>query len=168
MKPTPVNPRTSSARAPEPAPDHASARLIQLPEFRDARGALGVIEFANASNHGGAIPFEPKRLYYITGVAANAQRGGHAHLREQEFILCLHGSFTVLTDNGSTQTSFRMQFPNEGLHIPALVWHELHDFSRDAVCAVLASEAHDPADYLREHSHFLDFLKALPGGHSVV
>ena len=52
-----------------------------------------------------------------------------------------------------------MEDPSVGLLIPGMIWHELSDFSPDAVCVVLASHTYNRADYL---STYEQFLAALP------
>ncbi|MEG0178611.1 MAG: WxcM-like domain-containing protein, partial [Oscillospiraceae bacterium] len=41
--------------------------------------------------------------------------------------------------------------PNQGLKIPPMVWHEMHDFSEDCVLLVLASEHYTVSDYVRDY-----------------
>ena len=39
--------------------------------------------------------------------------------------------------------------------IEDLVWREMHDFSKDCVLLVLASEHYDESDYIRDYNDFL-------------
>jgi len=76
-------------------------------------------------------------------------------------ILALSGSFTVTVDDGCKRTEHRLDRPEIGLHIPSLIWHELHGFSTGAVCAVFASEERcDQEDYCRDYQQFLQARKA--------
>jgi hypothetical protein len=36
-----------------------------------------------------------------------------------------------------------------------MVWREMHDFSKDCVLLVLATEHYDESDYIRDYSDFL-------------
>lgn len=48
-----------------------------------------------------------------------------------------------------------MERPDRGLVIGNMIWREMHDFSRDCVLLVLASELYDEADYIRDYGQFL-------------
>jgi dTDP-4-dehydrorhamnose 3,5-epimerase-like enzyme len=125
-------------------------RLITLPSFPDQRGTLSVFEWAGMS------PFEPKRFYYIYNSTSGARRGLHAHFVEEELIVALAGHFTVWLDDGSKRTEHRLDRPDRALYVPALIWHELADFSANAVCAVFAStECNNNEDYCRDYQEFL-------------
>lgn len=49
--------------------------------------------------------------------------------------------------------------PYEGVYVANNMWHEMYDFSSDAVLLVLASELYDESDYIRNYDEFLDFVK---------
>jgi hypothetical protein len=46
-----------------------------------------------------------------------------------------------------------------GLHIPAMNWRTLDNFSTNSVCLVLASTPYEEADYVYEYSEFKTLLK---------
>ena len=137
-----------AARLELQAEQHAT--LIRIPRLNDDRGALCVIDWADM------LPFTPDRLYYIHNVSENVKRAGHAHFYGQELILSLSGSVTVVVDDGCTRKEFLLDRPDLGLYIPAMIWHELQGFSRDAVCAVLASGRYSEEDYCRDYQQFLN------------
>lgn len=70
-------------------------KLIELPKFTDPRGNLSFVE---QNNH---IPFEIKRTYWIYDVPGGENRGGHAFINTEEFIVALSGGFDVTVDDGS-------------------------------------------------------------------
>jgi hypothetical protein len=120
----------------------------QLPTIADARGSLSFIE------GGRHIPFPIARVFYLYGVAVGAPRGGHAHRECHQFLFAIAGSFDVTLDDGRAKRSFTLNRPNEGLHVPPMIWLDLAGFSETAVCCVLASHAYDEADYLRDYRVF--------------
>jgi len=124
-------------------------RLIPIPRFADHRGTLSVVEWEQQ------LPFLPKRFYWIENGDTAAFRGSHCHWENEEVMLVLRGSFTVLADDGRTRTEFLMNRTDFGLYIPAGVWHKLSDFSDGALCAVFASETYQPADDCRDYQEFL-------------
>ncbi len=127
-----------------------NCKLLAIPKIEDPRGNLSVIE-------NNVIPFEMKRVYYLYDVPSGAERGGHSHLEQHEFLIALSGSFDVTLNDGQNQNTVTLNKPFEGLLIANGIWRELQNFSSGAVCLVIASAVFDEADYIRE---FDDFLKS--------
>lgn len=125
-------------------------RLVPLTERADERGRLVVLQPGD-----GALDFDIKRVFYLFGVPEAQRRGAHAHRRIEQLMVAVHGSVDVMVDDGASRTRFRLEDPAQGLHIPAMHWGELERFSPGAVCLVLASEAYDEAEYLRDYDEFL-------------
>jgi hypothetical protein len=123
-------------------------RVVNLPQRKDPRGSLG---FAEVGAH---IPFSVLRVFYLYGLAPGAERGAHAHLAQHQFLVMLHGSCTVVVDDGRTRQNVDLASPAVGLHAPPLNWLELKDFSADAACMVLASGHYDESDYIRDYERF--------------
>lgn len=126
--------------------------ILTLPKIEDPRGNLSVIE-------NGTIPFPIKRVYYLYDVPSGAQRGGHAHKGQQEFIVAVSGSFDVILDDGSGQRVFSLNRPYQGLYVTTKIWRELKNFSSGAVCLVVSSGEYDEDDYIRDYDEFIDYLK---------
>ncbi len=126
--------------------------LISIPKIEDNRGNLSVIE-------NDVIPFEIKRVYYLYDVPAGAERGGHAHIDQKEFLIALSGSFDVVLNDGQNQQIVSLNKPYEGLLINQGIWRELNNFSSGSVCLVIASAVYDEQDYIREFDEFLKFKK---------
>lgn len=122
--------------------------IINIPKIEDPRGNLSVIEKE-------IVPFEIKRVYYLYDVPAGAERGGHSHKEQQEFLVALSGSFEVILNDGKTEKSVTLNKPFEGLLITNGIWRELKNFSSGAVCLVVASDEFEEADYIREFNEFL-------------
>ena len=119
-------------------------RLIQLPLNVDERGQLSFAEGC------GQIPFEIKRVFWISGVPAGQTRGGHAHWTCHEVVFPVTGSFEIEVDDGTVARTFTMNDSATGVLIPAGAWCELRKFAPGTVCVVVASEAYSPEGY--EHS----------------
>ncbi len=125
-------------------------KLISIPKIEDNRGNLSVIEHD-------VIPFEIKRVYYLYDVPAGAERGGHSHIDQKEFLVALSGSFDVVLNDGQNQQIVTLNKPYEGLLINQGIWRELNNFSSGSVCLVVASAVFDENDYIREFDEFLKF-----------
>lgn len=125
-----------------------NSKLIKIPKIEDTRGNLSVIE-------NDLIPFEIKRVYYLYDVPAGAERGGHAHKEQKEFLVALSGSFDVILNDGQSEKVIALNKPYEGLLINEGIWRELKNFSSGSVCLVIASEVFEEVDYIRDFNEFL-------------
>lgn len=123
-------------------------KIINIPKIEDPRGNLSVIEKE-------VVPFEIKRVYYLYDVPAGAERGGHSHKEQKEFLIALSGSFDVILNDGKVEKLVTLNKPFEGLLITNGIWRELKNFSSGAVCLVVASDEFEEADYIREFNEFL-------------
>ena len=127
---------------------------ILIPKIEDNRGNLSVIE-------NDVLPFEFKRVYYLYDVPAGAERGGHSHIEQKEFLIALSGSFDVVLNDGQEQQIITLNKPFEGLLINQGIWRELNNFSSGSVCLVIASDVYLEEDYIRDFERFMDSKKII-------
>lgn len=118
----------------------------------DSRGKLIALEA------GRTIPFEIKRVYYLFDLSPELPRGFHAHRKLQQLAICVAGRCKFILDDGTSRREIWLESPDQSLHIGNMVWREMHDFSRDCVLLVLASELYDEADYIRDYDTFRSML----------
>ena len=118
------------------------AHLVDLRTFTDIRGNLTVIEKV--------MPFEIKRIFYIYGVDSSV-RGGHRHHKTYQAAICLQGSCVITNNDGSKVETFALNNPAKCLILEPRDWHQMRDFTPDAILMVLASEYFDPDDYIYEN-----------------
>ena len=123
-------------------------KILSVPKIEDPRGNLSVIE-------NDVIPFEMKRVYYLYDVPSGAERGGHSHKEQQEFLVALSGSFDVILHDGQHEKVVSLNKPFEGLLITNGIWRELKNFSSGAVCLIIASAVFEEEDYIRVFQNFL-------------
>ncbi|NLD28493.1 MAG: WxcM-like domain-containing protein [Myxococcales bacterium] len=128
-------------------------KMIKLKCHVNDKGSLISLE------SGKNIPFDIKRVYYIFGVKDEVRRGFHAHKSLDQVLVCTSGSCKVLTDDGRNKENYELNSPVLGLHIGAMLWHEMFDFSQDCVLMVLASDFYDESDYVRDYSEFIAKIK---------
>lgn len=102
------------------------------------------------------IPFEIKRVYYITGVQQKVTRGFHSHRKLHQVLICLNGSVKIRTKNPNEEEIFELNSPSVGLFIAPYVWREMFDFTEGSVLLVLASEYYDEDDYIRNYDFYLE------------
>ncbi len=117
----------------------------------------GTLTVAQVGQH---IPFEIKRIYYITSLAdQKSVRGKHAHKKLEQIIFCINGSFDLLLDDGNKKQKIKMTNPSFGIRLGKLLWHEMENFSDNCAILVLADDWYDESDYLRNYKDFLNYIK---------
>lgn len=124
-------------------------QLLNFPPLGDDRGSLIALEeFKN-------IPFEIKRIYYIFDTKEGVGRGFHAHKELKQIAICVSGKCRMVLDNGKAREDVWLDSPTKGILIGNLIWREMHDFSKDCVLLVLASNYYNETDYIRDYDEFL-------------
>jgi hypothetical protein len=123
-------------------------KLVQLTLVEEPRGWLC------AAEADGQIPFEIKRVYWVSGVPAAGERAHHAHRQQRELLVAAQGAFTVHCDDGQVRSVHRLNSPAYGLLLPEMVWHHLDEFSGDALCLALASGPYDSTEYVNDYDEF--------------
>ena len=119
----------------------------QIPSFVGDSGNLSVVEFKN-------LPFETKRIFYITEVPRGFERGFHAHKKTQQFLICLQGSCEVYLELKKKSQTIKLEKNSEGILI-GKEWHVMKNFSHDCILLVLANSYYDEKDYIRNYEEFL-------------
>lgn len=115
------------------------AHLIDLKTFTDTRGNLTVIE--------DVLPFTIKRIFYIYGVD-KSRRGGHRHHKTIQAAICIKGRCKIRNNDGTKEETFVLKKPSQCLILEQKDWHEMFDFSKNAILMVLASENFTESDYI--------------------
>jgi acetyltransferase-like isoleucine patch superfamily enzyme/dTDP-4-dehydrorhamnose 3,5-epimerase-like enzyme len=125
--------------------------LVRLNQAADLRGSLVAAEFTE-------FPFTPKRVFTVFDVPSRDVRGEHAHRACQQLLVCLRGSVSAVVDDGTSRQEYLLDHPSLGLYMPAMTWGTQYRYSPDAVLLVLASEAYDADDYIRDYETFLELV----------
>lgn len=105
------------------------------------------------------ISFNIKRVYYMYDTKDGVSRGFHAHKSLEQVLICVHGKCEVLLDDGNEKEVVLLDKSYEGLYIGSKMWHEMSNFSEDAVLMVLASDLYIEEDYIRDYEDFIKIVK---------
>ncbi len=124
-------------------------KVLNLKSISDERGNLVPIEACED------IPFEIKRVYYITNVPEGSVRGCHAHKFLKQVLICLNGSVKIRLDNGKEKETFILDNNYTAIYAESLIWCEMFDFTNNTVLLVLASEHYDKLDYIGNYEEFI-------------
>ena|ERR1035437_5864155 len=117
------------------------AYLLDLKTFTDKRGNLTVIEKS--------LPFKIKRIFYIYGVDRSV-RGGHRHHKTIQAAICIKGRCKIFNNDGKKKEVILLKKPSQCLILEQKDWHEMFEFSKNAILMVLASEYFEEGDYIFE------------------
>ena len=128
-------------------------KWIQVPQNVDERGALSFLE-ANVD-----IPFDVKRVFWITDVPEGKTRGAHAHWTCHEALFAVSGGFELEVDDGNLCSKLQLSKSNYGVMIPAGVWCELRNFQPGTVCVVMASQPYDAEGYVHDRAEWRKRVK---------
>lgn len=135
--------------------------LFDLPQHRDARGALTFVQNGSmmlcASGVDDAVPvgFDFERAFWIYDVPTGAERGGHAHRTCAELLVAVHGSFDLELNDGQDVTTIHLDRPDKAVLIRPMVWCRLYNFSTDFVGLCLASQEYLPQGYINSYDEFV-------------
>jgi dTDP-4-dehydrorhamnose 3,5-epimerase-like enzyme len=128
-------------------------KFLDIKTLGDERGHLIALE------NNKSIPFDIKRVYYLTDTQPGVPRGFHAHKELTQVAVCVSGRCLMKMNDGHTQEEVWLDAPDKAIVIEKMIWHEMHDFSSDCVLLVLASDFYDEQDYIRNYEVFVEQVK---------
>ncbi|MBI2099126.1 FdtA/QdtA family cupin domain-containing protein [Candidatus Uhrbacteria bacterium] len=102
------------------------------------------------------IPFEVKRVYYITDFEAGGKTGEHCHKIEEEVFILAQGSATAVIDRGKGLEEIKLSAPSDAIYVPNFIWHGFKDASSDCVILALSSTNYSSnrEDYIEDYEEF--------------
>ena len=113
------------------------------------RGQLSALEELD-------FPFPVKRIFWITGVEALAERGKHGHKYGQQFIVPMNGMAMIHSFGpGLESKHHRLSDPSEGLYVPAMHWLNIRFVMNKSALLVLASNPYSEDDYIRNWDDYV-------------
>ena len=84
-----------------------------------------------------------------------SDRGGHAHKDTDQVVIATSGNFELVLSDSKQKKTFTMNNPVKGLYIPRMVFVEIINVSKNAVCLVLASTHYDMSKSIRSWEKYL-------------
>lgn len=132
--------------------------IFEFPNLSSGFGNLVPIEF-------GILPFTPNRAFTVTEVPIGKERGLHAHRLCHQLLVALAGEVIVSVSDGVSSREFLLDNPEEGLHIPPLIWASQRYLLRHSLLYVLASHPYSRNDYIEDFEDLavarLDHLRGI-------
>ena len=128
---------------------------LQFPRVLDDRGNLTFLQEPDQ------IPFSIGSVYWIYDVPGGEEHGGGAYYTSQEVVVALSGGFDVVVHDGIVEERWPLNRSYYGIHLPALTWRSLRNFSTNSVALIISSTAKlNEADYIREFSTFCGIVRS--------
>ena len=106
------------------------------------------------------IPFDIKRVYYVSKVPEGMRRGFHAHRELKQMLFCPYGRIQLVLENSNGREEIELCDPSIGIIIDKCTWREMLWLQKDSVLCVVASDYYDPKDYIRDYNEFTRFINS--------
>lgn len=126
---------------------------FELKTFTNRGYALTAIELKDL------VPFEVKRVYFLTNIPSGATAGNHCHKVEEEVFVMQQGSCVAIIDRGQGKEEMPMK-TGDALYIPAWCWHGFKSFSPDSVLMALSSTNYGASreDYVEDYEVYKNMV----------
>lgn len=104
------------------------------------------------------IPFDVKRIYWLYNVEPGTARANHAHIQNEQVLVCLHGEVSIrLKSRTGEAYDYSLKSPKVGLYVPPLLWKEITFRQDNGVLLAIASKEFDEGDYIKDFDQFLKY-----------
>src|SRR6056297_457960 len=108
------------------------ANIIEIKNIENEKGHMGIVDSPDS------LPFQIKRVLFIKNPAG--KRGGHAHKKTKQVLICLKGSCEVFVTDGKEEKTYLLNDYKKGLFLNPKDWHTMQNFSEDVILLALGSE----------------------------
>ncbi|MCR5226159.1 MAG: GNAT family N-acetyltransferase [Eubacterium sp.] len=105
------------------------------------------------------IPFDIKRIYYISKVPEGVRRGFHAHKKLRQVLFCPYGRIQLILENKHGREEIELSDPSVGVVIEEPTWREMLWLEKNSVLCVAASEYYEVEDYIRDYTEFRNYIQ---------
>ncbi len=120
----------------------------------------GELSFFEATHE---IPFDIKRIYYISKVPEGTRRGFHAHKELKQLLFCPYGRIQLVLENKNGREEIELSDPSIGVVIEECTWREMLWLQKDSVLCVAASDFYKVEDYIRDYDEFSKIVRKSHG-----
>lgn len=122
--------------------------LLSFDTIKESRGDLSFFEELKG------VPFEVRRVYWLTSIPEQQTRGGHAHKTSEQVIVAIQGIVEVVLESPNGEVlNFTLDSPDKGLYLPPFWWGRML-FKDKGLLLGLASDEFSEDDYIRNRRDF--------------
>ena len=104
------------------------------------------------------VPFDIKRIYYISKVPEGVRRGFHAHKELKQLLFCPYGRIQLILENTNGREEIELSDPSIGVVIDQCTWREMLWLQKNSVLCVAASDYYKVEDYIRDYNEFCQYI----------
>ena len=123
--------------------------LVELQVIRSRGDSLYIFEEVDKF-------FKIKRIFTVSGQdIKDADRGHHAHRRDQQIVTCPSGAISLTLKDGTSKRVFEIDSPEKAVYVPTYIWGETAYLEEETVVSVYSSEYYDESSYIRDYNLFL-------------
>jgi hypothetical protein len=126
--------------------------IIELNTFKEEDGVLCPIEFKYRF-----LPFIPKRIFYVTDVPKDEERGNHAHYNTEQLLICVKGVILVRLFNGKKERRIILT-PNHAIFVPKMIWDSQVFLTGNDVLLSLCSTHYNKLDYIEDLEEYKELV----------
>ena len=105
------------------------------------------------------LPWIPARMYVMQNFVEGRTRGNHAHKRLSQIFIMISGSLQLEIYRGENRQNYILTPQSGELELKPGAWRVISNASKDAALLVLADEAYDEEDYMRDWDVYLNWHK---------
>lgn len=116
------------------------------------KGKLSEIDLTN-------LPFVPKRFFIVDNVKVGDYRADHAHLKDQQYLICLNGSLKIFITGKDLITKEILLHQTDSLLLPTLTWCKIYFIEPESSFVCMCSETHDESEYIRDYNKFIQIIQ---------
>lgn len=118
-----------------------------------ASASLSVIEFGN-------LPWQPKRIYWLSDFVDESTRGNHAHRKLSQIFVAVSGAVDLEIFHGVERKVYHLSQDSLALQLRPGTWRVISNATSDAILMVLADAPYDESDYIRNWDEYLAWFNS--------
>lgn len=136
-----------------PLPSVHELRVDTIKGFREPRGVLFPAELP------GLAGFAPVRLFWVGEVPPATVRGGHAHRRCRQYLICCLGRIGVAVFDSHEEYRLTLD-QGQAVLLPPGIWASEIFEEPGSLLLVLCDRPYEPDEYIRSRDEFVAFRAA--------
>jgi hypothetical protein len=102
------------------------------------------------------LPFQPKRIFFVTNVPKFDLRGEHAHYLTEQVLVCISGRIEVKLDYGNNMLKQVSLLPGMTIYITNKVWDTQKYLEDNTTICSICSTLYDKKDYITDYKKFIN------------
>lgn len=140
-------------------------RLPNIFKVTSIGGPNGILHYFEDAVEKG---FPIRRIFWIHDVPNGGIRGGHAHIAENQMLVCLAGKLSIELETLSGEIiNFQMSEADQVLYVPAQTWCVVK-FQEKGMLLGISDREFSEADYLRDKKDFEKLQRAYRTKHGIL